>query len=172
MNDMAADKAIDDKPVDKVKKQKPERALLKGAVAGLIGGLAGAGAKILAEKIFPPREPGRVSPGVALVERAAGHALTDQQRRVAGSAINWGFGAAAGALYGAMVEEEPTLGAWKGAAFGLALNRITHEAVLPKLRVVPAKNEQATQERISKWITHALYGFVTDAVRRGVRKTL
>ncbi len=167
MNGMEAEKAL-----DKVEKRKPERSLLKGAAAGLIGGLVGAGAKVLAEKIFPPREPGRVSPGVALVERAAGHALTDEQRRVTESAINWGFGAAAGAVYGAMVEEEPTLGAWKGAAFGLALNRITHEAVLPKLGVVPRKNEQAAQERISEWITHAIFGVVTDVVRRGVRKTL
>jgi len=148
------------------------RSLLKGAVAGLIGGLAGAGAKLLAEKVFPPRGAGRISPPVALVERASGHELTDKQRRVAESAVHWGFGAAAGAVYGAMAEEEPTLGAWKGAAFGLALNRLTHEAVLPKLGVVPAKSEQPTQERISEWVTHAVYGVVTDLVRRGVRRGL
>ena len=157
---------------DEAESSKPERSLLKGAVAGLIGGLAGAGAKILAEKVFPPREAGRVSPPVALVERAAGHALTDEQRRVAESAVHWGFGAAAGAAYGAMVEEEPTLGAWKGAAFGLALNRLTHETVLPKLGVVPATDEQTAQERVSEWITHAVYGIVTEVVRRGVRRSL
>lgn len=167
MNEMGKESAV-----DRVEETKAERSLLKGAVAGLIGGLAGAGVKILAEKVFPPREPGRVSPPVALVERTAGHALTDEQRRVAESAIHWGFGAAAGAVYGAMVEEEPTLGAWKGAAFGLALNRLTHETVLPKLGVVPAIEEQAAQERVSEWITHAVFGIVTEVVRRGVRRGL
>lgn len=167
MGGMEAEKALEN-----TEKRNPERSLLKGVVAGLIGGLAGAGAKILAEKVFPPREAGRVSPSVALVERTTGHTLTDEQRRVAESAVHWGFGAVAGGVYGAMAEEEPTLGAWRGAAFGLALNRLTHEAVLPKLGVVPAKQEQAAQERVSEWITHALYGFVTDAVRRRVRRAL
>jgi putative membrane protein len=167
MNEMETDKALDETEVEK-----PERSLLKGAVAGLIGGLAGAGAKLLAEKVFPPREESRISPPVALVERAAGHPLTEEQRSMAESAIHWGFGAAAGAVYGAMAEEEPTLGAWKGAAFGLALNRLTHEAVLPKLGVVPAKSAQAPQERLSEWVTHAVYGVVTDLVRRGVRRAL
>ncbi|HUY80336.1 MAG TPA: DUF1440 domain-containing protein [Acidobacteriaceae bacterium] len=171
MNEMAADKVLD-KAEERDGGQARERSLLKGAVAGLIGGLAGAGAKILAEKIFPPREPGTVSPNVALAERAVGRELTDEQRRVTESAIQWGFGAAAGAVYGAAVEEAPALGAWKGAAFGLALNRLTHEAVLPKLGVVPAKEEQAAQERVSGWITHAIYGLVTDVVRRRVRKAL
>lgn len=167
MNEMAKEAGRNE-----AESSKPERSLLKGAVAGLIGGLAGAGAKILAEKIFPPREADRVSPPVALVERAAGHALTDEQRRVAESAVHWGFGAAAGAVYGAMAEEEPSLGAWKGAAFGLALNRMTHEMVLPKLGVVPAIEEQAAKERVSEWITHAVFGIVTDIVRRGVRRGL
>lgn len=175
MNGMGTERALDEtEQIERRGERRLERSLLKGAVAGLIGGLAGAGAKILAEKLFPPREAGtgRVSPGVALAERAAGHALTEDQRRAAESAIHWGFGAAAGAVYGAMAEEEPTLGAWKGTAFGLALNRITHEAVLPKLGVVPAKSEQTAQERTSEWVTHAVYGFVTDMVRRGVRWAL
>ena len=37
-----------------------ERSILKGALAGMIGGLAGAGAKALAEKLFPPRVQGQI----------------------------------------------------------------------------------------------------------------
>jgi putative membrane protein len=157
---------------EKAAAPKLERSLAKGAVAGLIGGLAGAGAKVLAEKIFPPREPGRTSPPVMVAENAVGHSLTDGQAKLVEGAIHWGFGAAAGAAYGAMVEVEPTLGAWRGAAFGVALNRITHEALLPRLGVVPPKGAQPMQERISEWVTHAFYGIVTDAVRRSVRRAL
>ena len=154
------------------KTTKRERSILKGILAGAIGGLAGAGAKMLAEKIFPPRVQGQTSPSVALAEQVAGHALPERQKQVATQGIHWGFGAAAGAIYGAAVEVEPSLGAWKGAAFGVTLNKITHESLLPKLGLTRPKEQQPAQERISGWVTHAVYGIFTDAVRRGVRRAL
>jgi putative membrane protein len=149
-----------------------ERSILKGALAGMIGGLAGAGAKVLAEKIFPPRVHGQTSPSVVLAEQVAGHSLPEGQKQLATQAIHWGFGAAAGAVYGALVEVEPSMGAWKGAAFGLTLNRLTHESVLPRMGLAAHKEEQPTQERISEWVTHAVYGIFTDTVRRAVRRNL
>jgi putative membrane protein len=151
---------------------KRERSLVKGAIAGAIGGLAGAGAKMLVEKIFPPRVKGQLPPSVALAEQVAGHSLAEGQKQAALHGIHWGFGAAAGAVYGALVEAEPSLGAWKGAAFGVTLNKITHESLLPKLGVVPPKDEQRTQERMSEWVSHAVYGIFTDTVRRVVRRAL
>lgn len=151
---------------------KRERSIVKGAIAGMIGGLAGAGAKMLAERIFPPRGEGQTPPTVALVEQVTGRSLHDGQRGVAMHGIHWGFGAAAGAVYGAMVEMEPSLGAWKGAAFGVTLNKLTHESVLPKLGLSAPKSKQPAQERISEWVSHAVYGIFTDAVRRAVRKAL
>jgi putative membrane protein len=151
---------------------KRERSILKGAVAGLIGGLAGAGAKMLVEKMLPPRVEGQTTPPAALAEQVAGHALPDGQKVVATQGIHWGFGAATGAIYGAAVEVEPSLGAWKGAAFGLTLNKITHESLLPRMGLVPPKEHQRAQERISEWVSHAVYGIFTDVVRRRVRRAL
>jgi len=149
-----------------------QRSILKGALAGLIGGLAGAGAKVLAEQIFPPRVHGQTPPPVVLAEQVAGHGLPTNQQQAAKQGIHWGFGAAAGAVYGALVEVEPSLGAWKGAAFGLALNKFTHESVLPRMGLARPREEQPTQKRISEWVTHAVYGIFTDAVRRTVRRKL
>ena len=149
-----------------------ERSIVKGALAGLIGGLAGAGAKVLAEKLFPPRIQGQTPPPLVLAEQVAGHPLPPPQQQAAMHSIHWGFGAAAGAVYGVLVEYEPSLSAWKGAAFGLTLNKITHESVLPKMGLAAAKEDQPTQERISEWVTHAIYGIFTDTVRRAVRKQL
>lgn len=86
--------------------------------------------------------------------------------------FHWVFGALAGAAYGVLVEVEPSLGAWRGAAFGITLNRITHENILPRMGLAAPTGEQPTQERISEWVTHAVYGIATDAVRRGVRSRL
>lgn len=145
---------------------------MKGAVAGLIGGLAGAGAKMLVEKMFPPRVEGQTPPPVVLAEQVTGRSLPQDQRNAAMQGIHWGFGALAGACYGAAVEMEPSLGAWKGAAFGVTLNRLTHESLLPKLGLSKPKDKQPPRERISEWVSHAVYGIFTDTVRRGVRKAL
>jgi putative membrane protein len=149
-----------------------ERSIAKGALAGLIGGLAGAGAKALAEQMLPPRVQGQTPPPVALAEQFAGHPLLATQQQIAVQTIHWGFGAAAGAIYGALVEVEPSLAAWRGAAFGLALNRLTHESILPRMGLSAPKEAQPAQERISEWVTHAVYGIFTDSVRRVVRRNL
>jgi putative membrane protein len=149
-----------------------ERSILKGAFAGLIGGLAGAGAKALAEQLFPPRTQGQTPPPVVLAEQVAGRPLPPAEKQAAMHTIHWGFGAVAGAVYGAMVEVEPSLGAWRGAAFGVTLNKITHESVLPRMGLAAPKEKQPTQERVSEWVSHAVYGIFTDAVRRIVRRSL
>jgi putative membrane protein len=144
-----------------------KRSVLKGALAGLIGGLAGAGAKVVAEQIFPPRVEGQTPPTVMLAEQVAGYPL-----KVPTQSIHWAFGALAGAVYGAVVEYEPTMGAWKGAAFGITLNKLTHESLLPKMGLVAPTERQPARERISEWVSHAAYGVVTDSVRRLARKAL
>lgn len=149
-----------------------ERSIAKGALAGLIGGLAGAGAKALAEQMLPPRVQGQPPPPVVLAEQVAGRPLPPSQQQIAMQTIHWGFGAAAGAIYGALVEVEPSWGAWRGAAFGLTLNRLTHETILPRMGLAKPRNAQPAQERISEWMTHAVYGIFTDSVRRVVRRNL
>lgn len=141
--------------------------MLKGALAGLVGGIVGSGAKALAERIYPPRAAGRP---------LAQPSLSDGSGEVARSGIHWTFGALAGAAYGAAVELEPGAGAWGGAGFGLALNKMTREAILPKMGLEPsgaaATIRERTRERQSEWVTHVAYGVVTEAVRRLVRKGL
>ncbi|HVT99643.1 MAG TPA: DUF1440 domain-containing protein [Acidobacteriaceae bacterium] len=149
-----------------------KRSITKGLLAGLVGGLAGAGAKMVAEQVFPPRTQGQTPPPVVLAENVTGRRLPEGERELALQGIHWIFGAVAGAVYGAMVEVEPSLGAWRGAAFGITLNRITHESILPKLGLTAPPGRQPTQERISEWVTHAVYGVATDSVRRAVRRAL
>jgi putative membrane protein len=149
-----------------------KRSVLKGALAGFIGGLAGAGAKLVAEQILPPRTEVQTPPHVALAERVAGHPLPPAEQRIATQSLHWAFGALAGAVYGVVVEYEPTMGAWKGAAFGITLNKMTHESLLPKIGLSAPAEQQPARERVSEWVSHAAYGVVTDAVRRVVRRAL
>jgi len=149
-----------------------EQSILKGALAGLIGGIAGSAAKMMAEAIIPPRIEGQVPPPVLLAQRVAGHPLDSGEREAAMQGIHWVFGALAGAAYGALAEVHPRATVWRGAAFGLALNRMTHKGVLPDAGLVAPVDKQPMQERVSEWVSHAAYGVVTDLVRRGVRAGL
>jgi putative membrane protein len=149
-----------------------ERSILKGALAGLVGGIVGSGAKAVAEKLYPPRIAGATPPPIALAEQMAGHPLSNGQEQVARQGIHWIFGAIAGAVYGVAVELEPKAGAWRGAGFGLALNKLTHGSLLPKMGLAEPTVRQTTQERQSEWVTHAVYGITTDLVRGIVRKGL
>src|SRR5438309_11243785 len=90
------------------------QSLAKGLLAGLIGGLVATAAKSLAEKIYPPRTHGEPEPPEVLAERIAGHELAVMEKAAAES-IHWGFGAVAGAAYGAVVEYYPAASAKDGA---------------------------------------------------------
>ena len=148
------------------------RSLAKGLLAGLIGGLVATAAKSLAEKIYPPRTHGEPEPPEMLAERIAGHELAVTEEAAAAESIHWGFGAVAGAAYGAVVEYYPAASAKDGAAFGMALSSLTHGTVLPTMGLSAEPEAQTTREQTSELATHVVYGMVTETVRRVVRRML
>ena len=146
-----------------------ERSLVKGLLAGLVAGLVATAAKSVAEKIYPPRTHGEPEPPAVLAEQVAGHALDADTKFVASETIHWGFGALAGAAYGALAEFYPAATDKEGASFGMALMALTHESALPAMGLSAAPEEQTTRERTSEAATHVLYGVVAERVRRVVR---
>ena len=148
------------------------RSLAKGMLAGLIGGLVATAAKSVAEKLYPPRTHGEPEPPAVLAEKVAGHELAGGERQVAVEAIHWGFGALTGAAYGALAEYYPAATAKDGAAFGTALDSLTHKAALPAMGLSAEPEQQTAREKASEMATHVVYGVVTETVRRFVRKML
>jgi putative membrane protein len=149
-----------------------KKSLVKGLIAGLIGGLVATAAKSLVEQIFPPRTDGEAEPEELAVERVAGHGLTREEKAGAAEAVRWGFGAAAGAAYGALAEYYPAATAKEGATFGLALETLTHEGALPALGLSAEPEDESLRERTSEITSHVVYGVVTETVRRFVRRWL
>jgi putative membrane protein len=149
-----------------------ERSLVKGLAAGLIAGLAAMAAKSLAETLFPPRVHGEQDPAEVLAEKVAGHPLDVETKAKAGKAIHWGFGAAAGAAYGALAEFYPATTAKEGATFGLALMALTEETALPAMGLATAVEDQTMRERTSETSSHLVYGLVAERVRSFVRGLL
>ena len=145
------------------------QSLLKGLLAGVIAGLVATAAKSIAERIYPPRVHGEPEPPEALAEKLAGHRLSSSTKALAGEAIHWGFGAAAGAAYGAAAEYYPAVTAKEGATFGLMLMTLTHETALPAMGLSAAAEEQTPREHTSEAATHLLFGVVAERVRSLVR---
>jgi putative membrane protein len=143
----------------KVKRSR-ERSILKGALAGLIGGIAGSGAKVLAEKIYPGYLEG------------SGTDPLDSATPLETAAKPWVLGTVAGAAYGAAIEIEPKAGVWGGAGFGLALRKLSNQAFSPPAGSAIISIRQRTRSQQSEWVTYAVFGVVTEAVRRLVRKGL
>jgi putative membrane protein len=143
--------------------------LWKGLVAGLAAGVAATAAKTLAEKFYPPRIHGEPEPPELLTEHIAGHPLDHATEIVAAEGIHWGFGAAAGAFYGALAEFYPAATSKEGANFGLVLMALTHQGILPAMGLSASAEQQSEREQTSEAATHLIFGVVAERVRRIVR---
>lgn len=150
----------------------PAKDILKGALAGLIGGLIATAAKSYAEKLYPPRTHGEPEPPALLAEKLGQPRLETNEKKAVEEGIHWVFGAAAGAAYGAIAEVYPQITGKYGANFGMTLMAVTHEGILPALGLSAAPPEQEGREQRSEVVTHVVYGVVCETVRVAVRKAL
>lgn len=137
-----------------------------GLLAGFIGGIAGAGAKLIGEAIYPPRIHGEEPPPAVLAERLAGHPLSDGEKTVATQIFHWSTSAAIGAIYGAVAEVAPIVTIGHGVGFGVVVMLATHESTLPLLGLDDSPARQPLRKHTSELATHALFGFVVELVRR------
>ena len=158
--------------IEEERKTEPAKSLVKGLVAGLIGGLVATAAKMMTDKMYPARAHGEPKPPPALASSLAGHELTASGETAAVEVIHWGFGALTGAAYGALAEFYPAATAKDGAGFGMALASLTHEGALPAMGLSAPSREQTIREKTSEMASYAVFGVVTETVRRVIRKML
>jgi uncharacterized membrane protein YagU involved in acid resistance len=75
----------------------------RGLVAGGLGGVVGAGVKLLGELVFPPRFPGEpIPPAVAVskfLEFMSGSPLLPEKMTLAVQSFHWSFSIGAAAVY-------------------------------------------------------------------------
>lgn len=150
----------------------PTHNLLKGAVAGLIGGIVATAVKTAAEKVYPPRTHHEPEPTSVAVQKLGASSAPSPQNKVASESLHWGFGALAGAAYGVVAEVYPQITAKNGVTFGMTLMAFTHEGTLPALGLSAEPKDQQPREQRSEMVTHVIYGVVAETVRKLVRRTL
>lgn len=149
-----------------------QKDLAKGIIAGMVAGLVATAAKAVAERIYPPRTEGQPEPPELLAEKIAGHELSGASKTLAAESLHWTFGAAAGAVYGALAEFYPNATSRHGANFGMTLMALTHEGALPAFGLSAQPADQSTREKSSEMVTHVLFGVVAESVRRMVRNRI
>ena len=145
-----------------------QRSIAKGIVAGLIGGIVATAVKNAVERAYPPSKPDKNAPDALVTRQVGKFELTVRQKKLAQSTMHYGFGAVAGAAYGAAAEIYPAATSKQGASFGMALIALNQDNVLPSLGLAE-KKPQTKREHTSELISFVAYGVVTETVRRLVR---
>ena len=168
------------------------RSVWKGALAGMLGGLAGsatmmafqmawsktaeaAGADELANKTHRHERMQQDSTAkVANIAayRVIGRGLDRDEKKKGGAAVHFGFGAAMGALYGAVAELAPAATAGFGTAFGSGLFIGADQIALPQMRLSRPPREVPLEMHALGLASHAVYGATAEGVRRLVRRAL
>lgn len=172
-----------------------DHALWKGAVAGLLGGLAGswvmnefqAAWSKAAEAIGDTEtnqsqqrqrseesEPddATVRAAEAIAESLFGRRLTKDEKKVAGPIVHYAFGAMVGAVYGAVAEVEAPATAGYGLTFGTVLWLGADELAVPAFGLSKPPTEYPASVHVYALTSHLVYGVTTDLVRRAVRAAL
>lgn len=147
----------------------PRNDVRVGAIAGAIGGLAGAAIKLLCEKIVPPRTPDREPPpgiiAANIVRAASGRELSRERMATVALAIHWTFSTVTSAAYGVLVARTQRARLGSGVGFGLAVWVGFHEITLPLLRATPPLGELPIGEQVNECISHAIFGTTVERVR-------
>jgi hypothetical protein len=164
-----------------------ETDILKGLLAGVAGGLlasflmeqfqaawsAASEAMSSAEK-KPGRKPDPTTVKAANVisEKITGRKIPKDYKAAAGEAVHYGMGAAAAAVYGALAEVAPIVTASDGLGFGAGVWALADEVAVPATGLSKPPQEIPLTTHIYALASHLVYGWITETVRRAVRRAL
>jgi putative membrane protein len=171
--------------------------ILRGAVAGLIGGVVaswamnqfqaatqksaaakpsgGGDARQQASDLSAQRQQqdggddATVKTAQAISRKLFDHDLTPGEKKVAGPAVHYGYGALVGGIYGAVAEVWPGISAGLGIPYAFALFVLGDETAVPALHLGPPPTQVPVKSHADYLAVHILYGIVLDVARRMAR---
>lgn len=152
------------------------KALITGALAGLVGSLAMSEFHSLFGKAEnhsqPNDEDATVKAASAISQAIFHHPLTAAQKEMAGPAIHYAFGTTMGAVYGVLagVRDYTRLG-W-GLPFGAAIWLGAHVITVPAFGLSEPITRAAPSTEAVEFASHLLYGAVVEGLRRTLRTYL
>lgn len=146
---------------------------VRGAIAGAIGtwlmdlvttGVLASQPKDLPqrEKAASPNGQGSVANLVDRTEAIFGIVMKPEQRSMATTAIHYGLGMVPGALYGALRNRLPILGAGRGVLYGVILWAVNDEYLNSKLGLAGSFGAYPLESHWRGLVGHIALGTATD----------
>lgn len=111
-----------------------------------------------------------VKTAAAVSEQVLHRPLRQEEKKPAGTAVHYIFGAAMGGLYGMAAEHWDETRTGAGTLFGTTLWLAADEVAVPALQLAPPPQETPLSKHATYWAAHAVYGATTELVRWSVRK--
>jgi hypothetical protein len=175
--------------------------VLKGAAAGLVGGLIASwtmnqfqvvwskatealaesngvataeasNSQQLSTENAPVEDNATVKAARAISEGVFGRELKENEKEFAGSAVHYAFGSSTGALYGAVAELAPEVTVGAGVPFGAAFWLAADETAVPLLGLAKGPTEYPVSTHAYALASHLVYGLTTELVRRAIRRAV
>jgi putative membrane protein len=154
------------------------RKLLKDALFGAIGGVAGT--YVLGKTVrllsrfqsnrdkWIERELVREEPTAALTRRVAktawGKDLGQDQAKQLGNAVHWGYGIFFGSLYGVLRNRLPAMSTGAGLPFGVALDVFGEGMLLPIFKLSPPATQFPVSTHLRDMTAHYAYTATAECV--------
>lgn len=101
-----------------------------------------------------------------------GHELQESEKKPAGAAVHYAFGAATGGLYGALAEVTPQVTTGAGLPFGAAFWLLADEIAVPALGLSKGPTEYPVSTHAYAFASHLVYGVTAEMSRRALRQVL
>jgi hypothetical protein len=101
-----------------------------------------------------------------------GHELQESEKETAGAAVHYAFGAASGAVYGALAEVSPQVTMGAGIPFGAAFWLIADEVAVPALGLSKGPTAYPVSTHAYALASHLVYGLTAELSRRAIRQVL
>jgi putative membrane protein len=164
--------------------------ILKGALAGAVGGLVASWTMNQFQKVWSAAEKeitggkqgqngsqksnqnaedATMKTADRISQALQGRHLTKDEKKKAGPVLHYTFGAIMGAVYGASVEVNRAANALAGIPFGAILFAGADEVALPALGLSDKPAAYPLSQHLYGLVSHAVYGVTTETVRRIVR---
>jgi hypothetical protein len=105
-------------------------------------------------------------------KKVFGHELQETEKKPAGAAVHYAFGAATGGLYGAMAEVTPQVTAGAGLPFGAVFWLVADEVAVPALGLAKGPTAYPVSTHVYALASHLVYGVTAELSRRAVRQVL
>ena len=164
-----------------------ETDILKGLLAGMAAGLLASflmeqfqAAWSAAAPAMPPSkkrggrkpDPATVKAANVISEKITGRKVPKDYKPMAGEAVHYGMGASSAAIYGVLAEVAPIVTLGDGVGFGTGVWLLADEIAVPAAGLSKPAREIPLTTHVYALASHLVYGWITETVRRALRRVL